>query len=127
VSERVDDREHPAGGQSILHEARLGPWSIAELKKHLAEIVDGIAARDRAASPESGMPPDVSPFDIALELLIGELKAFVLFGQTEHLDPPPADGKVSVLVFRCESKNPEINVAIREAAKKWAIDQEARS
>lgn len=70
---------------------------------------------------------DVSPLDVALKLLGGELEAFVLFGRMGHLDPPHEDGKVPIAVLQCQSEDPEIDVRIRETAKKWARAQEQRS
>lgn len=101
-----------------LHRARLEAWSPEDLKGHLANIVDVLGA-------ENGLP--ASPIDVALELLGGELEAFVLFGRVGHLDPPREDGKVPIGILQCKSEDPEIDVRIRETAKKWAIDQEGRS
>lgn len=85
---------------------------------HLAAIVDGIAAsKDREATP----------LDVALELLGGELEAFVLFGRMGHLDPPRSDGKVPIAILRRQSADPEIDARLRDAAKQWATDQEGRS
>ena len=101
-----------------LHQARLTPWSTAELMAQLCVIVDTLAAdKDRA----------VSPLDVALELLGGELEAFVLFGRMGHLDPPRADGKVAIGILRRVSDDPEIDARIRETAKKWTAEQESRS
>lgn len=100
------------------HQARLTPWSIDELKIHLACIVDALAV---------DKDPRVSPLDIALELLGGELEAFVLFGRMGHLDPPREDGKVPIGILQRRSEDLAIDVSIRETAKKWAIDQEGRS
>ena len=101
-----------------LHQARLEPWSPDELKVRLATIVDGLAADQKRP---------VSPLDVMLELLSGELEAFVLFGRMGHLDPPRPDGKVPIAILRRVSEDPEIDVRIRETAKKWATDQEGRS
>jgi hypothetical protein len=101
-----------------LHRARLAEWAPDELKSHLAAIVDGIAA-------EKDRP--ISPLDVALELLGGELEAFVLFGRMGHLDPPRPDGKVPIGILRRMSEDPEIDARIRDTAKKWATEQEARS
>jgi hypothetical protein len=84
----------------------------------LCVIVDALAA-DKGRS--------VSPLDVALELLGGELEAFVLFGRMGHLDPPRADGKVPIAILRRMSEDPEIDAAIRETAQKWAVEQERRS
>lgn len=101
-----------------LHRARLEEWTPDELKAHLATIVDAITAgKDRPASP----------LDIALELLGGELEAFVMFCRVGHLDPPMPDGQVRIGVLRQRSKDAEIDVRIRDTAKKWAIEQEERS
>jgi len=104
--------------QTSRHQARLEEWAPDELKAHLAAVVDGISAeKDRPASP----------LDVALQLLGGELEAFVLFGRVGHLDPPRPDGKVPIAVLRRRSDDPEIDARIRDAAKKWAADQEERS
>ena len=101
-----------------LHQARLEPWSSAELMSRLCVIVDALAAdKDRV----------VSPLDVALELLGGELEAFVLFGRMGHLDPPRDDGKVPIAVLQHKSDDPEIDARIRETAQKWAVEQERRS
>ena len=100
------------------HQARLTPWPADELKAHLASIVDGLAAEnDRPASP----------LDVVLNLLGGELEAFVLFARMGHLDPPRQDGKVPIGILQRKSEDPEIDVRIRETAKKWAVEQESRS
>jgi hypothetical protein len=101
-----------------LHRARLGAWTADELKAHLASVVDGISARANGAA---------SPLDVALELLGGELEAFVLFGRLGHLDPPRPDGKVPIGILRRRSDDPQIDAKIRSAAKKWATEQEQRS
>lgn len=105
---------------SNLHRARLGDWGPVELKAHLASIVDALNRKSGRSSP-------ASPIDIALELLGGELEAFVLFGRMGHLDPPRPDGQVEIAVLRQLSEDPEIDVSIRECAKKWVRDQESRS
>lgn len=104
---------NPEASRGDLHRARLEPWTADELKAHLAAIVDGIAS--------------VSPLDVMLELLDGELEAFVLFGRLGHLDPPRSDGKVPIGIFRRRSEDPEIDARIRETAKKWILEQESRS
>lgn len=104
--------------RGTLHQARLEPWTIGELRAHLSGIVDGIVA-------DKG--PDVSPLDVALELLGGELEAFVLFGRMGHLDSPREDGKVPIGILQRQSKDPEIDVRIRETALKWATKQGSRS
>lgn len=96
-----------------LHRARLGAWTPDELKAHLASIVDDLS--------------EASPLDVALELLGGELEAFVLFGRMGHLDPPREDGKVSIAVLRRASDDPEVDAKIRETARQWIVDQEGRS
>ena len=101
-----------------LHQARLEPWSTAELMAQLCVIVDTLAAdKDRV----------VSPLDVALELLGGELEAFVLFGRMGHLDPPREDGKVPIGILQRKSEDPEIDARIRECAQKWTAGQEQRS
>jgi hypothetical protein len=103
-----------------LHQARLAPWPAAELMAHLCSIVDTLAAASKDRS--------VSPLDVALELFGGELEAFVLFGRMGHLDPPREDSKVPIaILFRHKSEDPEIDRRIRDAAKKWAAEQESRS
>lgn len=94
-----------------LHRARLEPWTADQLSVHVAAVVYGIA-RLRGG--------DVSPLDVALELLGGELEAFVLFGRMGHLDPPRPDGKVPVAILRRRSEDPEIDAKIRETVLKWA-------
>jgi len=103
---------------SPAHQARLTSWSMDELKIHLACLVDTLAVEKELS---------VSPLDVALELLGGELEAFVLFGRVGHLDPPREDGKVPIGILQRKSEDPEIDVSIRETAKKWAIEQEGRS
>lgn len=105
------------------HQARRTPWTIGELKAHLSTLVDDLVAQ--GASDADGII--VSPLDVALELLSGELEAFTLFARMGHLDPPRADGKVPIAILRRRSEDPEIDVAIRETAKKWVIEQEGRS
>ena len=104
------------------HQARLDSWSTAELKAHLASIVDALDVEDRRGDKLS-----VSPLDVALELLGGELEAFVLFARIGHLDPPREDGKVPIGILRRMSDDPEIDRALRDTAKKWASEQESRS
>ena len=99
------------------HQARLTPWTLDELKTCLATVVDGLSAEKDS----------LSPLDVALELLGGELEAFVLFGRTGHLDLPREDGTVRIAILQHKSEDPEIDVRIRETAKKWAIEQEQRS
>lgn len=108
------DAERPA-----LHQARLGPWVPDELKAHLAAVVDGLEAIKEKLF--------VSPLDVVLELLSGELDAFVLFARMGHLDPPRADGEVPIAILQRKSEDPEIDVLIRNTAKKWAAFQEKRS
>lgn len=100
-----------------LHQARLSPWTPDELKAHLAALVDALALEKEP----------VSPLDIAVELLSGELEAFVLFGRMGHLDPPRADGRVPIAIVRRMSEDPEIDARIRETARKWVLEQEQRS
>lgn len=102
-----------------MHQARLTPWTPGELRAHLASIVDGLIA-------EKG-PDDVSPLDVTLELLGGELEAFVLFGRMGHLDPPREDGKISIGILQRKSADPEVDVRIRETALTWATKQGSRS
>lgn len=100
-----------------LHQARLSPWTPEELKGHLATLVD-----------EMGREKDpVSPLDIALELIGGELEAFVLFGRMGHLDPPREDGRVPIAIAHHSSEDPEIDERIRRTAQKWIFEQERRS
>lgn len=106
--------------RKLQHRARLTPWSVDELKTYLASVVDALA--DAA---DKDLP--VSPLDVALELLGGELEAFVLFGRMGHLDPPRKDGKVPIGVLQRKSEDPEIDVRIRECAQKWATEQGRRS
>jgi hypothetical protein len=96
----------------------LAPWPTADLKAQLCAIVDGLVARKEDV---------VLPLDVVLKLLGGELEAFVLFGRMGHLDPPREDGKVPIAVLQRKSADPEIDARIRDTAKKWASDQEARS
>lgn len=102
----------------LLHQARLEPWSTAELMARLCVIVDALAV-------DKDLP--VSPLDVALELLGGELEAFVLFGRMGHLDPAREDGKVPIGILRRMSDDPEVDAAIRKTAQKWAAEQESRS
>ena len=104
--------------KASLHQARLTEWPVDELKAHLASVVD-------ALSVDKGLP--VSPLDVVLELLGGELEAFVLFGRMGHLDPPREDGKVPIGILQRRSADPEIDARIRATAKKWATEQEGRS
>jgi hypothetical protein len=105
---------------STYHRARLGDWGPVELKAHLASIVD-------ALNRKIGRDAPVSPLDVALDLLGGELEAFVLFGRMGHLDPPRPDGQMPIAILRHMSEDPEIDLMIRECAKKWVSDQERRS
>lgn len=100
-----------------LHQARLSLWAHDELKAHLAAIVDGLACEK----------DPVSPLDVALELLGGELEAFVLFARMGHLDPPREDGKAPIAILRRLSEDPGIDVSIRETARKWVFEQERLS
>ena len=104
-----------------LHQARLEAWAPDELKARLAAVVDGLSA----ISAMEDLP--ASPLDVALELLGGELEAFVLFGRMGHLDPPRTDGKTPIGILQRKSNDPEIDARICATAKKWAIDQEGRS
>jgi hypothetical protein len=105
--------------RKLRHQARIAPWTLGELRAHLSSIVDGIVADEG--------PDDVSPLDVALELLGGELEAFVLFGRMGHLDPPREDDKVPIAILQHKSEDPEIDARIRDTAKKWATEQEQRS
>lgn len=107
-----------------MHHAQLRSWSPDELKVHLAKVVDALVASGEFGAPDA---PDVSPLDVVLDLLGGELEAFVLFGRVGHLDPPREDGKVPIAVLQRRSEDPEIDARIRETAKKWVIEQEGRS
>jgi hypothetical protein len=102
-----------------FHRARLGAWTSSELRDQLTAIMDHL-------DDEKGNGY-VSPLDVVLELLEGELEAFVLFGRVGHLDPPREDGKVPIAILQCKSEDPMIDGKIRECAKKWAIEQEQRS
>lgn len=103
----------------MKHQARTAPWSPRELREQLSDVVDGIIAR-------KGLAP-VSPLDVALELLDGELEAFVLFCRIGHLDPPRADGKVPIGILQCASSDPEVDARIRETARTWVLGQGAQS
>lgn len=98
---------------------RLAPWMPEDLREHLCEVADRLVERREGS--------DVSPLDVALELLGDEVEAFVLFVRMGHLDPPRPDGSVPIGVLRRRSEDPEIDVRIRETAKKWAFEQEGRS
>jgi hypothetical protein len=91
-----------------LHQARLTPWKAADLKEHLAGIVDQIAEHDVC-----------SVLDVVLELLGGELETFVLFGRLGHLDPPRPDGKIAWAVLRRNSADPAVNQKLVEAVRGW--------
>jgi len=99
-----------------LHQPRLASWTSEELKAHLANLVDALALEKAP----------VSPLDIALALLGGELEAFLLFGRMGHLDPPRPDG-VPIAILRCLSADPKIDEMIRRTAQKWLSAQEQRS
>lgn len=105
-----------------LHKARLTAWSVDELKRHLSAVVDQLASEKDGLTVST-----VSPLDVALELFGGELEAFVLFGRMGHLDPPREDGKVPIGILQHKSDDPEIDLRIRDTAKKWVADQESRS
>ena len=108
-----------SGDQRPFHRARVGAWTSSELRDQLTALMDHL-------DDERGNGL-VSPLDVALELLGGELEAFVLFGRMGHLDPPRPDGKVPIGILQRKSKDPEIDMRIRDTAKKWAADQEGRS
>jgi len=110
-----------------VHRARLESWSSDELKAHLAKVVDELVAERDARSLREFGAPAISPLDVALDLFGGELEAFVLFGRVGHLDPPREDDKVPIVALRRLSEDPEIDVTIRETAKKWVVEQERRS
>jgi hypothetical protein len=95
----------------------LSPWTSDELKVHLAALVDELSLEKYP----------VSPLDVAIELLGGELEAFVLFCRMGHLDPPRADGKTPIGILQCASEVPEIDGLIRETAQQWILEQEQRS
>ncbi len=101
-----------------MHHARLAPWSQQELVERLTMIVVAIAARNDDHT--------VAPLDVALELLSGELEAFVLFGRTGHLDSPRPDGKLAVAILQRKSADPRIDEKIREVAQKWAALNSAK-
>lgn len=100
----------------LQHQARLAPWTRDELKACLAAVVDSLAAEKD--------PEPLSPLDVALEILGGELEAFVLFGRMGHLDPPREDSKASIAILQHKSEDPTIDEKIRECAKKWATTHE---
>ena len=93
-----------------LHQARVEAWSPDELTARLAAIVSALVVKEGV----------ISPLDVALDLLGGELEAFVLFGRVGHLDPARADGQVPIAILQCESDVPGIDAAIRETARQWA-------
>lgn len=102
-----------------FHRARLEAWTSSELRDQLTAIVDTLDDKKGNGS--------VSPLDVALDLLGGELEAFVLVGRMGHLDPPRPDGKVPISVLRCRSEDPKVDALIRDTAKRWATEQEERS
>jgi hypothetical protein len=96
-----------------LHQARLQPWTARELQDHLAAIVARRADADG----------NCSVLDVALELIGGELEAFLLFGRMGHLDPPRPDGKVAWAVLRQLSKDPNVNAKLPEVVASWLEKQ----
>jgi hypothetical protein len=106
-------------GDQPFHRARNSAWTSSDLREQLTAIMDHL-------DDEKGNGL-VSPLDVALELLGGELEAFVLFGRLGHLDPTRPDGKVPIGVLQRQSSDPAIDVRIRDTAKKWAIEREGRS
>lgn len=94
-----------------LHQARLTSWTATELKTHLTHLIDKLALEK----------DPVSPLDLAIELLGGELEAFVLFGRMGHLDPPRLDAKVPIAILQRVSEDPEIDACIRRTVQKWAL------
>lgn len=94
-----------------------GAWDAEELKAQLVAVVNAAAAEQ----------PEVSALDVALALLRQELDAFVLFARMGHLDPPREDGKVPIAILQRRCTDPEIDAKIRDTAKQWAIEQEAKS
>lgn len=101
--------------KSSLHQARHDAWSPDELKAHMVDLVNEI-------SSFKGRP--VSPLDVALELLSGELKSFVLFGHIGHLGPPLPDGKFQVGILEFGAKDSEVRATIRRVVQQWAAEQE---
>jgi len=91
-----------------FHGARNAAWTSSDLRDQLTAIVD-------ALDDEKGNG-NVSPLDVALDLLGGELEAFVLFGRMGHLDPPRPDGKVQIAVLQQMSADPVIDEKICETA-----------
>lgn len=100
-----------------LHRARLAAWSADELKAHLAYIVDALSA-------DKDLP--ASPLDVMLELLNGELDAFVLFGRMGHLDPLPVDGAMLIGILQRKSDDPAIDARICAVVKKWALEHDVQ-
>lgn len=95
--------------QRPLHQARLTEWASDELARHLATITAALAERG-----------DCVPLRVALELLGGELEAFVLFGRLGHLDPPRPDEGIPIALLQRKSSNDDVNDAIRVAARDWS-------
>lgn len=93
---------------AATHAARLGGWSREELKQHLARLVD--------MAPPGSAP---TPLDLALELLSGEVEAFVLFARTGHLDPPRPDGTHQIAILQARSKTAGVNAAIAKVIAGW--------
>lgn len=99
-----------------LHQGRISSWTSDELKVHLAGIVEGLAQEG-----------SVSPLEVALDLLGGELGAFVLFGHIGHLDPPRDDGTFLIGILRRLSEDAALDASIRRTAATWASEQEKLS
>lgn len=102
-----------------FHRARRGSWSSGELRKQLTLIMDALDD-DKGADL-------VSPLDVALDLLGGELEAFVLFGRMGHLDPPRPDEKVPIARLQRKSADPGIDETILDAIKSWIARKEQQS
>jgi len=102
-----------------LHQARLAPWTSGELLAQLSAVVDGLIEHAGEKGLDAGA---VSPLAVAIELLCGELGAFVLFGRVGTLDPPREDGKVPIAVLERLSDDPKVDEAIRRCIRKWIAE-----
>jgi len=105
----------PGSLRASLHQAQRSSWTPDALKAHLENLVDAIAAtKDHP----------VSMLDVALELLSGELKAFVLFGHIGHLDPPLSGEKFQIGILEFAASGSEVSVAIRKIIQQRTAEQE---